>query len=84
MNEPNRWEIAAGHHREAERHKLLSLIEGAKGHLATERPGPNRQGLLDALAYFEAELDRLDSDALATSDDTVVRFRHRGRRRSRG
>ena len=53
--EPNRREVAAQHHRQAERYKLLSLIEGTKGHLVTERPGDNRQELLDLLAYYQAE-----------------------------
>jgi hypothetical protein len=79
--EPNRREIAAQHHRQAKRYKLLSLIEFTKGHLTTERPGPNSQGLLDTLAHLEAELDRHDNEDAPARDDTVVRFRRRGRGR---
>ena len=82
--EPNRREIAAQHHRQAKRYKLMSLIEGHKGHLATERPGDNRQELLDSLAYYQAELDRLESEPVTSDDRTVVRFRHRNRERARG
>jgi hypothetical protein len=82
--EPNRREIAAQHHRQAKRYKLLSLIEGTKGHLVTERPGDNRQELLDSLAYYQAELGLVESEAGPTGDDKVVRFRHRRRERARG
>jgi hypothetical protein len=82
--ESNRREIAAQHHRQAKRYKLMSLIEGHKGHLATERPGDNHQELLDSLAYYQAELCRLDSEPVTTGDRTVVRFRHRNRERAKG
>jgi hypothetical protein len=60
MNDYSKRRIGDQHHQQAERYRILALIESTKGHLAGERGKKNRRSLHEALDYFQRDLAALE------------------------